>query len=162
MLFQKLSNLKLADALSLQPIDAAFDVIENYFAAATVLSASLKNQAAKLGDKSENFCRQTLMALAQNPGLVPPSLDIAGAMADLKTRDLLGPRLLRLEQLYKRLSDADFALGSDVMAAALIGYRQLKVIGRAAGLETLQKEVGIRFAKKSRAKAPAVMPPVSS
>lgn len=153
MLFKKLATLKLADATALEPVDAAINAIDSYFANAATLGANQKRQVMQMGDRSENFCRQTLMALAENPVLVPPSLDIAAALADLKTRDLLASRLLRLEQLYKRLLDTDFALGADIMAAAMMGYRQLKIVGRAAGLETLQREVGLRFAKKPRAKA---------
>lgn len=150
---KKLATLKLNAAEELTAVENAMTVIANFFANVNVLDAGVKRQAAQMGEKSEAFCRNTLMALTQNPGLVPPDLDVNAALADLKTRDLLGPFLLRLEQIYKRLVDADFALGADVMAVALQGYRQLKSMGRAAGLETLQREVGGRFARKSRVQA---------
>ncbi len=33
----------------------------------------------KMGDRSEAFCRETLMVLAQNTHLLPPSFDLAEA-----------------------------------------------------------------------------------
>ena len=38
----------------------------------------------KMGDRSEAFCRETLM-VAQNTRLLPPSFDLADAQNDLPT-----------------------------------------------------------------------------
>ncbi|WP_291992836.1 hypothetical protein [Candidatus Accumulibacter sp. ACC003] len=44
-----------------------------------------------MGDKSEAFCQQTLMVLAQNKPIIPPELDLAEAERDLYKLDLLRP-----------------------------------------------------------------------
>ena len=102
-----------------------------------------------MGPKSEAFCRQTLTVLAQNPQVIPPSIDLAEAQADLTALERLRPRLARLQRLNERAEDTDDALGSDVMAFALEGYALLKVAGRNQGLEGLRKELSARFAKSS-------------
>lgn len=64
------------------------------------------------GPKSETFCRQTLTVLAQNPQVIPPSIDLAEAQADLAALDRLRPRLARLQRLAERGQDSEDALGS--------------------------------------------------
>lgn len=78
-------------------------------------------------------------------------MDVADAVNDLKTLDQLRPRAIRLSRLMSRLSDTDFALGSDVMHTATQGYALLKVVGRAQGLEEIRKDLGARFVKRRRA-----------
>ncbi len=108
-----------------------------------------------MGDKSEVFCRQTLRVLGDNPQIVPPSLDLAGAQADLQTLDRLRPVLERLTRVHAQLEDTTSALGSDIMDVALDGYGQLKLSGGAHGLEALRKEIGGRWAKTRRRPAEA-------
>ena len=103
-----------------------------------------------MGDKSEVFCRQTIRVLGDNPQIVPPSLDLAGAQADLQTLDRLRPVLERLSRLHSQLDDTTSALGSDIMDVALDGYGQLKLSGAAHGLDDLRREIGGRFARPSR------------
>src|SRR6185503_19608058 len=67
--------------------------------------------------------------LEQNPQMVPANLGLADAMADLDGIEQLRPRLVRLARLSERAFDTNFALGSDVMAAALEGYNLLKRSG---------------------------------
>ena len=106
-----------------------------------------------MGPRSEPFARQTLRVLEQNPGIVPPSLDLAGARADLDAFDKLRPLLERVKKLSARLDDTVAALGSDVMDVALDGYGQIKLSGAAHGLDELRRELSGRFAK-TRRKAP--------
>lgn len=91
--------------------------------------------------------------LAQNPQVVPPSIDVAEAHADLDALDRLRPRLARLQRLSERAEDTEAALGSDVMSLALEGYALLKVAGKNQGLEGLRKDLSARFAKQGGAKA---------
>ena len=72
-----------------------------------------------MGPRSEPFARQTLRVLEQNPGIVPPSLDLDAARADLVAHDRLRPLLERLQRLTARVDDTVAALGSDVMDVAL-------------------------------------------
>ena len=103
-----------------------------------------------MGPKSETFARQTLRVLEQNPKIVPPSFDLAGARADLAAFERLQMVLERVSQLTRRLDDTVAVLGSDVMDAALEGYAQLKVSGGAQGLDELRRELGGRFKRGAR------------
>lgn len=109
-----------------------------------------------MGDKSEVFCRQTVRVLGDNPDIVPASLDVAGAQADLVALDRLRPVFERLGRLHSRLDDTTSALGNDIMDVALDGYGQIKLVGDAHGLKELRKEIGGRWARGPRAKPEAV------
>lgn len=67
----------------------------------------------KTGDKSEAFCRQTLAMLDLNRLVMPASLGLDEALADLVALDGLRPVLNRLLQLAERLRDTEMALGSE-------------------------------------------------
>jgi hypothetical protein len=103
-----------------------------------------------MGPRSEPFARQTLRVLEQNPGIVPPSLNLREAQTDLATLDKLTPVLERVQKLATRLDDTVAALGSDVMDVALEGYGQIKLSGAAHGLDELRRELSGRFAKTRR------------
>lgn len=103
-----------------------------------------------MGPRSEPFCRQTVRVLDQNRHIVPPSLDVDGAKADLAAIDQLRPVVERLRRLVSQLDDTLLALGSDVMVTTLEGYGQLKLSGAAHGLDELRKEVGARWARGRR------------
>ncbi|MBN8481311.1 MAG: hypothetical protein J0L88_06955 [Xanthomonadales bacterium] len=107
-----------------------------------------------MGVKSEAFCRQALSLLGQNPQIVPASVPLAEAEADLVALDPLCPRLLRLRRLSERAVDTKLALGSDVMATSLQAYALMKVAGKNQGLEALRKGLGSRFAKSPRTPEP--------
>jgi hypothetical protein len=103
-----------------------------------------------MGQKSEVFCRQAISVLAQNPQIVPPSLQLRDAQADLLALDRLRPVLDRLQKLAERGSDTEIALGSDVMDVALEGYGLLKVSGKNQGLDGLCRELSARWSKARR------------
>lgn len=147
---QNLLSLALPDA-QLAEIDATLDELERLLSGLGSMDAERRKTLARMGGKSEAFCRQALTALEQNPQLVPPSLKVAEARADLDAIDRLRPRLQRLQRLTERAQDSETLLGSDVMACALQGYAILKVAGKDQGLEGLRKELGTRFAKGARA-----------
>lgn len=108
-----------------------------------------------MGDKSEVFTRQTIRVLEQNPQIVPPSLNLAEAQADLQALDRLRPVLEGLSRLHSQVEDTTNALGSDAMATALEGYGQIKLSGPAHGLDELRKEIGGRWARGPRKPAQA-------
>ena len=114
------------------------------------LEPSERRKLLWMGDKSEVFCRTTIRVLGDNPGIVPPNLDVAGAQADLVALDRLRPVFERLGRLHSRLDDTTSALGNDIMDVALDGYGQIKLIGDAYGLKELRKEIGGRWAKSRR------------
>ena len=136
----------------LAAIDQTLTTLELQLAGLITLSNSTKQRMSKLGDKSDTFCRRTLEALAENPQILPPTLDVTGAKRDLLARDQLRSRLMRIEILLQKGNDTAMALGSDAFSVATQGYGLLKLIGRANGLEPLRRDLGSRFAKSPRAK----------
>jgi hypothetical protein len=149
---QNLNNITFTTT-QLEAIDLAVQQLEQQLASLITLSTTDKLRIAKLGDKSEAFCRQSLRMLADNPQVIPPHLDVAGAQRDLDARDQLRPRLMRLECLLQRGYDTSIALGGEAMAVATQGYSLLKVLGRSAGLDPLRKELGNRWVRSPRAAA---------
>lgn len=137
--------------------EQAIATLEQALSALVSLAPAERRRLTKMGQKSEVFCRQALKVLEQNPQVVPPSLDLAGAQADLAALDQLGPLLDRLQRLAERGSDTEMALGADVMDAALEGYSLLKVSGRQQGLDGLRRELSTRWARGPRTQ-PAPVP----
>ena len=146
---QNLVSLTLSDT-QLSTIDQCLGDMEAQLTDLIAMNTAQRRSLARMGDKSETFCRQTINVLAQNPQIVPPSLRLAEAQADLAALDRLRPRLQRLLRLTERASDTEIALGSDIMNAALQGYALLRVAGKNQGLEGLRKELGSRFIKAPR------------
>lgn len=148
---QNLISLSLTDE-QLAAADQALGLLEDAFAGLIALDVQARKGLSRMGPKSEQFCRQTLGVLAQNPQIVPASIGLADAQADLVTLDRLRPRLHRLRKLVERADDSEVALGSDVMSLALEGYALLKVAGRNQGLEALRRELSGRFTKTPAAR----------
>lgn len=127
------------------------------------LDADARRSLFKMGERSEAFVRQCVDALDRNRQVVPPSLGLDEALADLRALDVIRPLLLDLEKLTERLRDTQMTLGSDLMETAVEGYTLLKVTGRNQGLDGLVKDLGSRFARRRRVDvdpAPApVLPP---
>ena len=139
-------------------LDHAISELENQLQGLASLSIDARRTAAKMGPKSEAFCRQTINALRLNPQVVPSSIGIDAARSSLDTLDQLRPVFQRLRRLAQRSADTEIALGSDVMVAALQGYGVLKAVGRNQGLEILRRELGERRFYKSPRAASTVTP----
>ena len=144
---QNLVSLHLTEE-DLVAVDAALRTLEEKLAVLVELSVDERRALTKMGEKSEAFCRQTLIVLAQNRQIIPAELDVREAENDLEQLDLLRPRFARLRQLATRADDTEMALGSDVMATALEGYALAKVFGKGAGLDALRAAVGTRFSRR--------------
>lgn len=154
---QNLVSLVVTDE-QLAAVQAGLQQIEAALPGLIALENGERRGLMLMGPRSEPFARQTLRVLEQNPGIVPPSLDLAGARADLDALDKLTPVLERMQKLVARLDDTVAALGSDVMDLALEGYGQIKLSGGAHGLDELRRELGTRFAKTRRKLAEATEP----
>ena len=150
---QNIISLDLSDAQVSIALDA-LTALEGALAGLISLDPEERRRLTKMGQKSEVFCRQALSVLAQNPQIVPPSLDLAEAQADLRALDRLRPVLDRLQRLAERGADTETALGSDAMDVALEGYGLLKVSGKNQGLDGLRKELSARWAKTRRVVEP--------
>ena len=147
---QNLISLNLTDA-DYAEIDAHLSGLEAKLEGLVNLSTDVRRGLSKMGDKSEAFCRQTLIVLAQNPQVVPSGLDLPEAQRDLVALDALRIRTARLRQLLGRAEDSEMALGSDVMTASLDGYAMLKVLGKGSGLDALRKNMAARFTRSASA-----------
>lgn len=132
-------------------IDAALAVIDAKLAKRITVTTDALRRKPKMGDASEGWCREAVSAMRQNATILPPSVDVAAIEQDLAAHDALRPRLQRLEHLAQKASNADIALGSDIMSAALEGYAFLKIAGKGDALESLKRSLGERFTR-TRAK----------
>lgn len=137
---QNLISLDLS-ADDVAEFDAALAVIEKFVKPFVSLTAEEVKALSKMGEKSEQFCRQTLMVLAQNREALPASFDLDEMEADLAAHATLAPRALRLREVLSRFEDTQMALGSDIMVAASDGYALMKMFGKAEGLSALQESM---------------------
>ena len=116
-------------AEDLAAVDAALDALESRLCMLISLRPDIQLGLARMGEKSEAFCRRTLTAMAAQPQAMVPDLDLVAAQADLAAADALHPRLVRLRRLAERAEDTELALGSDVMVAALQSHAWLEAAG---------------------------------
>ena len=159
---QNLISLTLTDA-QLQAADAALTQLEAAFTGLIALQGEERIGMNRMGVKSEQFCRQTLGILGLNPQIVPASVKVTDAQADLIALDRLRPRLQRLQKLVERAQDSQDALGSDIMSLSLEGYALLKIAGKNQGLEALRKDLSIRFNRsKPMTLEPATQTPTTA
>ncbi|WP_445367533.1 hypothetical protein ACH5Y9_21495 [Methylomonas sp. BW4-1] len=148
---QNLLSLTFSDT-ALAEIDAALNTLETHFAGFASLSPDQRRNILKMGDKTEAFCRQTMLLSAQNAQAIPPNLNMPEAQADMTSLDQLRPRLHRLRDLQARGDDTDMALGSDIYSFCLDAYASLKIAGKGAALETLRQAMAVRFNRSAKSK----------
>lgn len=143
-------------------LDAALTTIEQTLSSLVSLTPDERMRMIKMGDGSEAFCRKALDVMGENPSVLAGNFNLPEMRRDLATRDVLGPRLVRLTRLVEKANDTSMALGSDVMAAALEGYAFLKIAGKGEGLHGLRKTLSKRFDNGGRRveAAPPVAVPV--
>jgi len=147
---QNLSSYSMSAELAME-IGRLLSQIEDQMTGLTPLEPARRRGIVRMGGKSEQFCRQALNVMLQNPQMLPSSVLLADAVSDLQTVDRLRPLLARLTRLMERMRDTEIALGSDVMDCALQGYKLLGVAGRNQGLQALRRGLSGRFARGSRA-----------
>ena len=147
---QNLISLTLTEADHAAIADA-LSTLESKLSGLISLSADERRSLNKMGEKSETFCRRTLVAMSENPGLIPADVDVAEAQRDMAQFDALRPHIARLTKLLGRAEDSEMALGSDAMVTALEGYALLKVLGKGSGLDALRRDMSTRFTRKARA-----------
>lgn len=91
----------------------------------------------------------------------PPSVDVAGAGADLDSLGTLVPLLEEVRRLHSQLEDTVALLGHDVMDFAYEGYQLIKLTSAAHGLEEQRKELGAQFSRRRRAQDAGETPPAT-
>ena len=147
---QNVISLVFSDA-DLAAIDGALALLEEKFAALVTLTNDEKRALSKMGTRGETFIRDTLVAMEQNPSLIPPTINLAEARIDLVALDVLRPRVARLNRLVKRGNDTMVAIGSDLDAVSRLGYKLVDTFGPELGLEELRRSLSARYARKRRA-----------
>lgn len=133
---------------SLAQMDHGIEMLEAMTADFLSLTPDEVRRIVKMGDHTEQFCRQTTLVLEQNTHVLPPTLDLADMKRDMAAYELLRPRLLRLKEVLARVEDTQMALGSNVMTAALAGYKLMKMFGKSEGLDALKNAMGARGGSK--------------
>ena len=154
---QNLIQLYLAPE-TMTAVNTALDSLEANLTGLIALEPQQRRSLAKMGDKSEAFCRQAVVAFSQNPGVLPRNFDLDSFLNDLAALDTLRPLLVRMNRLHERLNDTEMAIGADLMSNALEGYAVLKVAGKGEGLDGLRKMLSVRFNRRSAGGAPEAAP----
>lgn len=157
---QNLIDLDISDA-DWTAIDAALATLETKLGAKLLdLTPEQRRSLNKMGDKSEAFCRQSLIIGRQNVGELTAraATGLTAAEGDLANVDKVRPRLARLTALQEKSDDTEMALGSDVMEFSLFLYGLLSAIGSGAGLDALYQQLGMRFSRSSPSEPPPPTP----
>ena len=157
-----MSANRISLSVSQQQKQAALDGVAAVRAAVPGLIALNPGEGRELYhfvNRNELFGRGVVSALEAHPQIVPPSLDVAGARADLDALDALRPVLAEVARLHSMLEDTVTLLGHDVMDVAYDGYQQLKLSGAAHGLEDLRRELGSQFSRTRRTRSEEVPEP---
>ena len=157
-----MSGNRISISITTEQRQAALDAVAQARAATPGLIALEPGELRELyhfRNKNELFGRGVVGALEAHPQIVPPSLDVAGARADLDALDALRPVLAEVARLHSMLEDTVTLLGHDVMDVAYDGYQQLKLSGAAHGLEDLRRELGSQFSRTRRTRSDEVPEP---
>ena len=149
---QNLVSLDIS-AADVAEFDAALAVIEKFVKPLLSLTADEVKGLSKMGDKSEQFCRQAAMLLGQNRDVLPATFALDEMVSDLAAFDALRPRAVRLHDALARLDDTLMALGSDVMVAASKGYGLMQMFGKDESLTMLQDAMLVRRPGNRKPKA---------
>jgi hypothetical protein len=142
-------------------IDAALALLDAKLGAKLIdLTPEQRQALNKMGDKSESFCRQSLIVGRQNVAELTTRVSdgLTAAEGDLANHGKVRQRLTRLRALTEKADDTEMALGSDIMEYALFQYGFLSAIGAGAGLDTLYAELGTRFSRAPQTPATPTPP----
>lgn len=131
-------------------LDAALATLEEIFEPFSDITADTLDGLPRMGEKSEPFCRQTTLVLAQNTEVIPPSVDFKGLQQDFIDLDLLRPRLLRLREVLALANNVNDALGCDILSTSFDGYGLMKMFGKSEGLESVRQAMRLRTRGKAR------------
>ena len=133
---------------ALADVDAALRTLDAALTGLIALDPVKRRRLHKMGDKSEAFCRLAVDVLTANPQILPPTFDLAALQRDVAALDALRSRTVVVMRLYQKMLDTEMALGSDIMSNSVEGYQLLKLAGKSGGLDTLRKQMSVRFKYK--------------
>lgn len=121
------------------------------------LSAEDRHDLPKMGDKTLAFVTKSLEYAKQNPGVVPPFLNIPEFEKDVNAATSMSKILRPLKQLLERIDDTTMLAGSEAYSAALIFYGAVKGAAKAnvGGMKTVYDDLQSRFPGKSKVVTPS-------
>lgn len=141
-----------------QRIGVSISALEVDLSALIALSQDERRDMFRMGPKSHAFCTTALNVAEQHPGIMPRDFDLTAFRQDQDALDVLRPLATRLDQLYQRMADTQLALGSDLMAAALEVYGQVKGSAKDKGLDEARRALGERFERNGPRRKPDETP----
>jgi hypothetical protein len=139
-------NLTLT-AAQLQALDEALAALETIAQACPDLSAADKATLVKPPEGARDWLQNMLIRAQQNLNHLPRDFDPALVQTDLTLSTTLNPRLLRLQRITERLSNAVFLADSDAFGSLLEARRRLldaKVTGTDDNLDAGMSRFFIR------------------
>lgn len=127
------------------------------------LTADERQGMLKLGDKNRSFVAKAAAVAEQNSDILPRNFKLEEMQTDIKLIEDLYPIIHAVTVLLGKLEDTYFAAGSEAYAASLMVYQYAKAANISTGvLEGALDDLGRRFARHSRAAAPAAAETASS
>jgi len=152
---QNLADLKLTDAEAAAILGALETIRTTLGARAVSLSPEQRGSLVKMGEGTQPFCEQTLVALQANAASLPADLPVAAAAQDMADYKKLAPVCAEFLSVGELLDDTLKALGSDIMTTCIVGAAFLKTLNKLKpGLDgTLKNLTSIRRRKPAKKKA---------
>ncbi len=123
------------------------------------LSPAERQVISKMGGKTQGFTKQAFEIAAQNPGIMPASLNIERLREVERLFESLSAIKLAIDQLQKQVNDTTMKVGSEAFAAARTIYALAKGGLGGANLKTAADELAKRFTRRSKT-APSEPPVV--
>lgn len=102
-----------------------------------------------LGAERRGFVVTAINGAEQNPGFLPPTVDLQATKRDLELYDFLLPLQAALHQLVAKVDDTVHAAGGEAYADARLIYHFAKAAPAELGLGELVKELAKLFARRS-------------
>ena len=135
-------------------IKELIEQIKQRLKGAVTLDPETRRRSQKMGTMRQGHSRDVLRMLQDNPEIVPPGLDLAGAVADQDALDRMERIDDAVQQLATLTRDTRIALGIDIMGVVSVGYAMSKAFGEQLGLDDMLKKFGTRFkgGRKSKKK----------
>ncbi|MHB9295924.1 hypothetical protein PilKf_01678 [Pillotina sp. SPG140] len=130
-------------------IDEVKALLESYLIA---LTAAERQSLPKMGEKTLAFVEKALDFARQNPGLVPPFLDMDAFAVDFGDAHSLWTLLNMIQQLLETVDDTEMAAGSEAYQAALVFYKSVKMAAEQdiPGAKAVYDELRKRFPARGR------------
>jgi hypothetical protein len=142
----------------LEAITQAVEAIQARLPFLVNLTPEERQAYARLGDRSLAFVEKALAYARENPGLVPPYLNVAEFERDMALIGQLQSIARPLRSLVEALEDTLMLGGSESYSAALTFYASVRTAQRlnVAGTKTIYEALRARFPGHSAPEEPVV------